>query len=206
MPLVPSPEFICPAEEFFLNLKNDPRCPKEWVKPLELRAKRERENPIETRFVLVHDFFSNLGERDPTFRQPDYPKYTNESKQILWIKTRHRLPDDDQNIHRSVLAYASDMFLLSTAVGAEFNIPEIAMMASRDHSMWFHSDFRMDEWMLYELESPRAGGARGLSLGKIYRRDGTLAVTCSQEGVIRLRKDMEAKTKSGPATSKQSNL
>jgi acyl-CoA thioesterase-2 len=59
------------------------------------------------------------------------------------------------------------------------------MMASLDHAMWFHRPFRADEWLLYDQESPTAEGGRGLCLGHIYRRDGTLAVSVVQEGLVR---------------------
>ncbi|KAG0338405.1 Acyl-CoA thioesterase 8 [Podila horticola] len=71
--------------------------------------------------------------------------------------------------------------------------PQITMMASLDHSMWFHCPFRADEWMLYVCETPRSGCDRGLAFGRIYKEDGTLAVTVAQEGVVRMR---PAKTKS----------
>jgi acyl-CoA thioesterase-2 len=60
------------------------------------------------------------------------------------------------------------------------------MMASLDHAMWFHRPFRADEWFLYDQESPSASGARGLASGRIFRQDGTLAVSVVQEGLVRL--------------------
>jgi acyl-CoA thioesterase-2 len=60
-------------------------------------------------------------------------------------------------------------------------------VASLDHSMWFHRDFRMDDWLLYAMESPNASGARGLNNGRIYTRKGTLVASVTQEGLIRLR-------------------
>ena len=83
------------------------------------------------------------------------------------------------------------------------------MIASRDHSMWFHShEFRMDEWMLYELESPRAGGSRGLAFGRIFKRNGELAVSVTQEGVVRLGKDRpkQAMSKKTEASAHESKL
>jgi acyl-CoA thioesterase-2 len=65
------------------------------------------------------------------------------------------------------------------------------MMASLDHAMWFHRPFRADEWLLYHQKSPSAQGARGLAEGFIYRRDGALAVTVIQEGLIRPIKPLE---------------
>jgi acyl-CoA thioesterase-2 len=64
---------------------------------------------------------------------------------------------------------------------------EDLQLASLDHAMWFHQPFRADQWWLYDQESPRASGARGLARGEIYTRDGTLAVSVVQEGLIRLR-------------------
>jgi acyl-CoA thioesterase-2 len=60
------------------------------------------------------------------------------------------------------------------------------MMASLDHAMWVHRPFRTDEWMLYSHDSPSASNGRGLGRGLIYTRDGQLAVTVVQEGVIRV--------------------
>ncbi len=59
------------------------------------------------------------------------------------------------------------------------------MIASLDHAMWFHRPFRADEWLLYHQTSPTASHARGLAQGSIFCRDGTLAITVIQEGLIR---------------------
>jgi len=40
--------------------------------------------------------------------------------------------------------------------------------------------------MLYDIESPNTHGARGLSEGYIYTRDGKLIASVAQEGLIRL--------------------
>jgi acyl-CoA thioesterase II len=61
------------------------------------------------------------------------------------------------------------------------------MIASLDHAMWFHRPFRADEWLLYDLESPNAFGSRGFTLGRIFTRDGQLAVSVAQEGLMRRR-------------------
>lgn len=61
-------------------------------------------------------------------------------------------------------------------------------VASLDHSLWFHRDFRMDQWLLHVMKSPNASGERGLSLGSIYTQDGKLVATTAQEGLIRNKK------------------
>lgn len=59
------------------------------------------------------------------------------------------------------------------------------MMASLDHAMWFHAPFRADEWLLFDMVATRSASARALVHAKIYRQDGTLAVSVAQEGLVR---------------------
>jgi acyl-CoA thioesterase II len=103
-----------------------------------------------------------------------------------WFRAVAPLPDDPK-IHRAVLAYASDMTLLGTATlphGISWHKGNM-MGASLDHAIWFHDDFRADEWLLYVCDSPWAGGARGFNRGRIYARDGRLLANVAQEGLIR---------------------
>ena len=89
-----------------------------------------------------------------------------------------------------VVAYASDMTLLDTSL-LPHGVAWADMgfqIASLDHAMWFHRRFRADEWLLYDLHSPSAAGARGFTLGRIFTRDGKLAVSVAQEGLIRRRR------------------
>ena len=55
-----------------------------------------------------------------------------------------------------------------------------------DHALWFHRDFRADDWLLYSIDSPSAQGARGLARGQIYDRSGRLVASTAQEGMIRV--------------------
>jgi acyl-CoA thioesterase len=66
--------------------------------------------------------------------------------------------------------------------------PEVGMMVSLDHSIYFHEPrkVRADEWVFTEMESPWAGDGRGVVMQKMWARDGTLIATCFQEGVVRL--------------------
>jgi acyl-CoA thioesterase-2 len=111
---------------------------------------------------------------------------TREPEQDTWFRADGRLPDDPL-LHACVVAYASDLTLLDTAVMAHARSwdDDRFMMASLDHAMWFHAPLRADEWLLYHQKSPFAGGARGLAEGFIFCRDGTLAVMVIQEGLIR---------------------
>jgi len=103
-----------------------------------------------------------------------------------WFRTVAPLPDDPR-VHRAVLAYASDLQLLSTAMlphGVTWHRGEVKA-ASLDHAIWFHEPFRADEWLLYVTDSPWAGHARGFNRGQIFSRDGRLVASVAQEGLIR---------------------
>lgn len=58
-------------------------------------------------------------------------------------------------------------------------------VATIDHSIWFHRPFKMDDWLLFAIESPTASNTRGLVRGEIYDRQGNLVATAVQEGVMR---------------------
>lgn len=110
-----------------------------------------------------------------------------EPKRHIWIKTIDKLPDDP-DLHRNVLAYVSDYQLVSTATlphGIHFAEGNV-QLASLDHAMWFHRSFRMDDWLLYAMESPNASSGRGFALGKVFTRDGKLVASTAQEGVVRV--------------------
>ncbi len=111
---------------------------------------------------------------------------TREPEQLTWFRADGILPDDPL-LHACVVAYASDLTLLDTAVMAHARSwdDDRFMIASLDHAMWFHRPLRADEWLLYHQKSPSAQGARGIAEGFIYRQDGALAVTVIQEGLIR---------------------
>ncbi len=107
--------------------------------------------------------------------------------QRVWMRAVGRLPDDPL-IHEAVLAYASDYSLLESALRAhgQFWRSPGLRAASLDHAMWFHRPARADEWILYAQHSPSAQGGRGLGIGRMFSRDGTLVASVAQEGMLRL--------------------
>jgi len=110
------------------------------------------------------------------------------SESALWLRAISRLPDDPL-LHRALLAYASDHALLGAALrphGLSFMSGRLRP-ASIDHAMWFHRDFRLDDWLLYSMDSPSASGARGLCRGSFFSRDGRLVASTAQEGMVRVR-------------------
>ncbi|MFL6161160.1 MAG: acyl-CoA thioesterase II [Jatrophihabitantaceae bacterium] len=105
----------------------------------------------------------------------------------IWMKADGVLPDDP-TLHVCVLTFASDLNLLDSVLihhGMAARLDPISM-ASLDHAMWFHRQFRADDWFLYESSSPSASGGRGLATGRFFARDGRLVASVTQEGMIRL--------------------
>jgi acyl-CoA thioesterase-2 len=132
-----------------------------------------RDRPIDSRSARMPRWL----DPHPGVREPE---------QLVWFRADGVLPDDPL-LHDCVVAYASDLTLLDTAVMAHARSwdDDRFMIASLDHAMWFHRPVKADEWLLYYQKSPSAQGARGLAEGFIFRRDGALAVTVMQEGLIR---------------------
>jgi acyl-CoA thioesterase-2 len=132
-------------------------------------------------------------ERPIELRPVEYGRYLGQKSETgnfnVWIRATGKLPDDPA-IHQCVLAYASDMSLLDTALvrhGRTLFEREF-MGASLDHALWFHRPFRADDWLLYAQESPNMIGSRGFARGLIFRRDGALVASVAQEGLVRLRR------------------
>ncbi len=139
--------------------------------PDPIREKILCKKPIEFRPVNPINPFS------PEKRAP--VRYT-------WLKAIDKMPDDP-TVHQYMLAYASDYGLVATSLyphGHSYWESDM-QVASLDHALWFHRDFRMDEWLLYVMKSPNAYKAKGLNNGKIYTREGKLVASVTQEGLIR---------------------
>lgn len=165
MPQVQGPEDLRSEQEWAEQLKA-------FIPPF-LHDKLLSEKPIEMRPVS----FVN-----PLQAEPCSPN------RYVWFKANGQMPDDPA-IHRYLLAYASDFNFLPTALqphGVAFFDPDL-QVATIDHAMWFHRDFRFDDWLLYAVDSPSASGGRGLVRGQFFNRQGKLVASTIQEGVIRRR-------------------
>jgi acyl-CoA thioesterase-2 len=149
------------------QLKDAPAHMREWL---------DRPQPIEMRSVG--------GRIDGGKPEPRPPL------QQVWFRAKDPI-GDDPHMHQVILAYASDMSLLGTAIrphGVNWQTPGV-QTASLDHAMWFHQPTDFNQWHLYHQVSPSASGGRGFNLGYIYRAsDGALVATCAQEGLMRMRK------------------
>ena len=107
---------------------------------------------------------------------------------------------DDTALHQNLLTYVSDFELVATSTlphALPFTRGNV-ILASLDHALWFHRAFRMDEWLLYSMESTNASGARGYARGKFFKQDGTLVASTTQEGLIRVLDPSKVRKRSDP--------
>ena len=142
--------------------------------PEQFKGWMDRHQPIELRSEDARTYFTQ-GPTDP--------------ESASWIRCRDPVGGDFR-MHQVVLAYASDMNLLSTSMrphGVHWQTPGF-QSASLDHAMWFHRPVNIENWHLYAQDSPSASGGRGFIRGSIYAQDGTLVASVAQEGLIRMRK------------------
>ncbi len=110
-----------------------------------------------------------------------------QAQRHVWMKAKDALPHDPA-LHQQILAFSSDYNLLSTALlpHAQYLQDKTLQLASLDHAMWFHREFKMDEWLLFELESPSASNTRGFSRGNFFSQSGKLVASVVQEGLMRV--------------------
>lgn len=104
----------------------------------------------------------------------------------VWLRSRNDF-DAGQSLHAAALAFASDYLLVEPVLkrhGVPWATPGLRV-ASLDHAMWFHRPFRVDEWLLYELETPTSQAARGFTQGRFYNRSGDLVASVAQESMFR---------------------
>ncbi|MGI9220112.1 MAG: acyl-CoA thioesterase [Woeseiaceae bacterium] len=105
----------------------------------------------------------------------------------VWLRSVDELPANPA-LHRNLLAYASDYELLGAAT-IPHEMPYEkggVIMASLDHALWFHREVRIDDWLLYSLDSPNASGARGFARGQFFNQTGELIASTAQEGLMRV--------------------
>jgi acyl-CoA thioesterase-2 len=164
MPDVPPPESLRDLESHYREVLHQ--------LPAAARRMLEQKRPFEFRPVEPPDHLRR-GKSAPI-------KY-------MWFRTIDKLPDEEA-LHRCLLAYVSDFHLLDTALkphGVSIASPAL-VIASVDHAMWFHRSVRVDDWLLYAIDSPSASGARGFARGSVFARDGRLVASAAQEGLMRV--------------------
>jgi len=164
MPDVPGPKGLKDLTEVAKDML-------EYI-PSKMRRFLTDKRPFEFRHVEPVDF-EHPGKLPP--------------RKHVWIRAVSKLPDNPV-LHQNLLTYVSDYELLGVATlphGLSFTRGSV-IMASLDHALWFHGEVRMDEWLLYAMDSPSSSGARGLARGQLFTEDGRLVASTTQEGLMRV--------------------
>lgn len=167
---VPHPETLESDSEW--ARRNAPHAPEPW-KTLWLT----RDRPLDVRAVGQDDFFA------PTVRPP---------QQRHWLRLAAPMPAAtaaDPVLQRCLFAYASDMTLLDTCLNPHaisWANPKL-QSASLDHAIWFNATPNMNDWHLFDQDSPMASGGRGLNRAIVHTMDGRPVASVVQEGLIRVR-------------------
>ena len=109
----------------------------------------------------------------------------------FWTRVSDRRLDDDPIVHQALLAHATDLTLIGTALRPHDGYSQADTMvklhtAVTTHQIWFHRRFRIDEWLLIDQHSPITAGGRAFAFGHIYSADGSLVASIAQESLIRL--------------------
>lgn len=165
MPPVPAPDDL-PTYEERLSKAFDAQ-----VSPLG--------KPYDQRFVGPLSFDV---EKDPSLAS---------ARTQVWLRTKGELPpgaggDREQLLHACLLVYVCDVTMLETVLVRHGVSWFHASGRSIDYTVWIHRPFRADDWLLCSHETPVAAGGRGLVLGRVFTRDGILAATLAQEGLLRV--------------------
>jgi acyl-CoA thioesterase-2 len=156
--------------------------------PAKMRRYLTDKRPFEFRHVKAVNF--DTREKLPPQKQ-------------VWIRAVDKLPNDPV-LHQNLLTYVSDYELLGVATlphGLSFTRDSF-IMASLDHALWFHREFKIDEWLLYSMDSPNASGARGLARGQFFTESGELVASTAQEGLMRVIDPQRKKLRFDPRLQK----
>lgn len=166
-PAAPDPETL--ENEGALTLKHAERTPEPW-RSMWLA----RDRPIEFRPVQPGD--------------PFLPVACAPVSQH-WCRLAAPLEGISAAMARVLFAYASDMTMLDICLqphAISWTDPRL-QGASLDHAIWFYGTPDMNDWLLFDGDSPVAGGGRGLNRALVHGRRGGLVAAVMQEGLIRYR-------------------
>ncbi|WP_407304819.1 acyl-CoA thioesterase [Acinetobacter sp.] len=143
--------------------------------------------PENVRASFMRDRYIDIRPIEPSnpFQpQPEAPSYAH------YLRTHDKISSDvdEISLHQAIAAFYSDFTLMTTALrphGLSYLSPSL-QCASIDHAMYFHKPFRVDEWMLYDMDATVSASSRGLNFGRMWQ-NGELVCSTTQEGLIRIR-------------------
>lgn len=170
-----SPEEAFSAKELLERLRGKVELSKSLIDILE----NERDSPKE-----LDVKYCGLGTADLTGPSK------RDSESAIWFRAKGKIANTSAT-NSCVGAFATDFFLLTTAlkpIGVVlYGDPRLSFIASLDHCVWFHREYKADEWHLHHMSSSIARSGRAFCTGRVFNQKGELVMSISQEGAIRLR-------------------
>ena len=108
----------------------------------------------------------------------------------LGVWTRFPGAPDDDVTAQAMLAYASDGFLIGTAMrpheGLDQSMAHVSVATTvLTHTLSFHQPFRAGEWLLLSQESIHAGEGRAHGRAVVHRADGRHVASFVQDSMLR---------------------
>lgn len=179
---------FCLAFDGMDHYINMPEIPK----PEDLISDREYNSRYEDDHPQLFKYIQN--DRPVEFRRVEHTDHLNpqnrKPRRHIWTRIKGELPDDP-HLHHASLAFISDYNLMGTGVLPERKSfdPKQFNMASLDHAMWFHRKVNLNQWLLYDLDSPSSNGGRTFGRGHFYDENGIMIASTAQEGLMRRRRE-----------------
>jgi acyl-CoA thioesterase-2 len=104
-----------------------------------------------------------------------------------WMRTAP--VGDDRHVHQALLAHATDLTLIGTALRPLDGISQADSTvtlhtAVTSHTMWFHQPFRVDRWLLISQHGPVVSNGRSFGRGDVFAGD-ELVASFAQEAMVR---------------------
>lgn len=105
----------------------------------------------------------------------------------MWMRT----PEVDESYAPALVAYATDLNLIGTALLAIDGFDHTGngtrfTSAVTSHNLWFHRPFRSDEWLFLRQHSPLVAQGRCFGRGDLFTENGELIASFAQEALLRL--------------------
>ncbi|KAE9546764.1 hypothetical protein FO519_010024 [Halicephalobus sp. NKZ332] len=182
-----SHQYTMPKVEPPDSLKNQWDVAKEFLDKAETGELQLSPHTAMVMHARIEEKNNSLVEGRPLHPELTFSVVPNKNlTHLVWVKIRSPISDDREQ-HRALAAYITDTTLAGTPVKPHVSQGYTpSMLVSLDNNCWFHTDdFRVDEWMLYENESPVANNGRAFSLGRLWTRDGRLILSAAQESLHR---------------------
>ena len=104
-----------------------------------------------------------------------------------WMRTP--AVGDDLCRHQALLAHATDLTLIGTALRPFEGVSQADSTVSlhtavTSHTLWFHQPLRVDDWLLVTQQSPVVANGRAFGRGDVFAGD-ELVASFAQESMVR---------------------